>query len=173
MKETRDGDAQVTDQFIKTGNTEESMENVTTNIGIAFSGADNMLKEDGWIKVYEEETGELLATFTKDNWSDYTNSNPYMYTTSVKHIRVETSDTKAGASLYVYNIKELDDDYITTNYTREEFDELQYIKSTLSGYLGGTYINTDTNQANYEAPYSTARISISNNTLSTQSTEKK
>ena len=29
--------------------------------------------------------------------------------------------------MYVYNIKELDDEYITENYTREQFDELQYI----------------------------------------------
>ena len=74
--------------------------------------------------------------------------------------------------MYVYNIKELDDEYITTNYTKEEFDNLQYIESTLTGYLGGNLINTDTHQANYEAPFSVAYIGISNNTISTQTTEK-
>ena len=74
--------------------------------------------------------------------------------------------------MYVYNLKSLDDEYITTNYTREAFDELQYIKSALTGYVGGNYINTDEHQANYEAPYSLADISLSNNTVSTQITEE-
>ena len=171
MKETRDESEQVTDQFIKTDGSTESMDNLTTNIGIGFSRADNMLKEDGWIKVYDEETGDLLVTFTKDNWNTYTQNNPYMYEIPVKHIRIETSQTNADSSMYVYNLKELDDEYITTNYTREQFDELQYIKSTLTGYVGGNYINTDTHQAIYEAPYSLANIGLSNNTISTQKTE--
>ena len=172
MKETKDGEAQGVDKFIKTDSSKESMENVTTNVGIAFSGADSLLKEDGWIKVYDEDTGDLLVTFTKDNWNNYSSSNPYKYELPVKHIRVETSATNASQRMYVYNIKELDDEYITTNYTREEFDNLQYIESTLVGYMNGEYAGTDSHRANYEAPYSIADIGISNNTISTQSTEK-
>ena len=172
LKETQDNQVQVSDQFIKTDNTEESMENAITNVGIGFSGADNMLKEDGWIKVYDEESGNLLVTFTQDDWNRYTSSNPYMYELPVKHIRIETSDTNAESGMYVYNIKKLDDEYITNNYTREEFDDFQYIKSTLVGYIGGVYLNTDIHQAHYESPFSIAGISISNNTLSTQATEE-
>ncbi len=172
MKETENDKAQVVDNFIKTDSNKESMENVTTNIGIAFSGADSILKEDGWIKVYDEETGDLLVTFTKSDWNKYTASNPYKYELPVKHIRIETSETNANSYLTVYNIKELDDEYITTNYTREAFDNLQYIQSNLVGYLGGNYVNTDTHQAHYEAPYSIADIGISNNTISTQTTER-
>ena len=173
MKETKNGETQKVDNFIKTDSSKASMEEVTTNVGIGFSGADNLLKEDGWIKVYDEETGDLLATFTKNDWNKYTSSNPYRYELPVKHIRVETSETKAETSFYVYNIKELDDEYITTNYTREEFDKLQYIESNLVGYLGGTYINTDVHQAHYEAPYSLAEISISNNSNINTSNRKK
>ena len=172
LKETKDEEEQKVDNFIKTDSSKESMEDVTTNVGIAFSGADSVLKEDGWIKVYDEETGDLLAEFTKDNWGDYTSSNPYRYELPVKHIRVETSNTNANSSLYVYNIKELDDEYITTNYTKEEFDNLEYIESYLVGYLGGNYVGSDTHRANYEAPYSFAGIGLSKNTISTQSTEK-
>ena len=172
MKETKNEETQVTDQFIKTDGNQESMEDVTKNIGIGFSNVDNMLKEDGWIKIYDEDTGNLLVTFTKDDWNEYTSQNPYKYELPVKHIRIETSETNANASMYVYNLKELDDDYITTKYAKEQFDELQYIKSTLSGYIGGIYINTDTHQANYEAPISVANIEISNNVISTQTTEK-
>ena len=47
------------------------MQDVTTNVGIYFTDADSMLKEDGEIKVYDEDTGILLATFTKANWNKY------------------------------------------------------------------------------------------------------
>ena len=90
MKETKEGQAQVVDQFIKTDSTEVSMEEITSNIGIYFTGAGNLLKEDGWIKVYDEETGNLLVTFTKDNWNKYTPTNPYKYEMPVKHIRITT-----------------------------------------------------------------------------------
>ena len=173
MKETKDGEEQVTDEFIKTDASQESMDDVASNVGIYFSGADSILGENGEIKVYDEDTGNLLVTFTQKDWNKYTANNPYRYEIPVKHIRVETSALqKNEASLYVYNIKEIDDDKITTKYTREEFDKLQYIKSTLVGYISGEYVETDTHQANYEAPISVAEISISKNTISTQSTEK-
>ncbi len=173
MKETRDGEAQVSDQFIKTDSSTESVDDVVSNVGIYFNGADTLLGEEGWIRVYDEDTGNLLVTFTQSDWNKYTSSNPYTYEIPVKHIRVETSTIqKNEASLYVYNIKEIDDEKITTKYEREAFDELQYISSTLVGYVAGEYVETDTHQANYEAPISVANISISNNTISTQATEK-
>ena len=173
MKETATGEPQVTDQFIKTDSSEESVDDVVSNIGIYFSGADNILGEDGWIKVYDEETGNLLVTFTADDWNKYTSSNPYRYELPVKHIRVETSEVVNDENyLYVYNLKEIYDDKVIEKYEREQFDELEYIKSTLVGYIGETYVNTDTHQAIYEAPYSIASISLSNNTISTQSTEE-
>ena len=178
MKETKDGEAQVADEFIKSNGTRETMENVTTNIGIAFQGADGFIAEDGWIKVYDEDTGNLLATFTKDNWNSYTASNPYRYEIPVKHIRVETSNTIANTNasssqgLNVYNIKKLDDEYITTNYTKEQFKGLNYISSTLEGYISGNHFQTKTSQASYEEPFSIANIKISNNTISTQITEE-
>ena len=173
MKETVTGNAQVTDQFIKTNAEEESTDDVVSNVGVYFSGADKILGEDGWIKVYNEETGDLLVTFTKNDWNKYSSGNPYKYELPVKHIRVETSSIVNDESyLYVYNIKEIDDSKITEKYERAQFDELQYIKSTLVGYVGETYVNTDTHQANYEAPISVANIRISKNTISTQATEK-
>ena len=173
MKETATGNAQVTDQFIKTNAEEESTDDVVSNVGIYFTGTDNILGEDGWIKVYNEETGDLLVTFTKYDWNKYSSSNPYKYELPVKHIRVETSGiVKDESYLYVYNIKEIDDNKITEKYERAQFDELQYIKSTLVGYVGETYVNTDTHQANYEAPISVANLRISKNTISTQATEK-
>jgi len=171
MKETANGSTQVSDEFRKTDGTSQSMENVTTNVGIYFSNPVNLLGEEGWIKIYDDETDELLETFTNSNWNKYSASNPYKYEIPVKHIRVETSETNASSSLYVYNIKQLDDEYITTNYTKEEFENIQYIKSTLTGYLGASGMTT-THSANYEAPYGMATVETSKTTISTQETEK-
>ena len=173
MKETKKGEQQVKDKFIKTDSIEESTEDVVSNVGIYFNGADTILGEDGWIKIYNEETGDLIVTFTKNEWNKYSSSNPYKYEIPVKNIRIETSNVVSDESyLYVYNIKEIDDNKITEKYTKEQFNELQYIKSTLEGYLGETYVNTDVHQAKYEAPISVADIHISKNTISTQATEK-
>jgi len=163
----------VTDVFIKTNSENESADDVVQNVGIYFSGAGQMLGDEGWIKVYNNETDELIETFTKNNWDKYTSSNPYKYELPVKHIRIETSDiVKKEVYFYAYNIKEIDDEKITTKYEREQFDELQYIKSTLTGSIVGDGAATTRHTANYEAPVSVATISISKNTISTQETEK-
>ena len=173
MQETREGEAQVTDNFIKTDSSKESTDGIVTNMGIYFTGADGILGEDGWIKVYDAETDELIHEFTADEWNKYSSNNPYRYEVPVKHIRVETSNVIEGEkSLYVYNVKEIDDDKLTEKYTEDEFDQLQYIESTLVGYRGEKYINQDMHQAHYEAPISVANISIINNTISTQTTEE-
>lgn len=169
MKETKNGSSQVQDKFVKTDSSEESMEQLTTNVGIYFYGQDSMLGQNGWIKVYNDETDELIETFNKDNWSTFTQKNPYKYTEPIKHIRVETSGTNKNSKLYVYNIKELDDNYITTNYTKENFDKLEHIKSTLTGYFGNDS-GTATHTAVYEAPTSLATLSLKNNKISSQET---
>lgn len=171
MKETNDGEAKVSDLFIKEDATTESMENITANVGIYFLGADDILNEDGYINVYDDETGDLLVQFTKENWNNYTITNPYLYDLPIKHIRLETSETKAKTTFYVYNLKELDNNYITEHYTKEEFDNFKYIQSRLVGYFNGKHRDA-LNEAIYELPYSIATIQLNNNTLSTQVTEE-
>ena len=155
LKESKDG--KQSDEFIKSDKSKDSMESLTTNVGIYFSTTylNDILGEDGWIKVYNDETDELVVTFTKDNWNQYNSEkNMYKYSEPVKHIRIETSaiDTNSISNSYyeymiIYNIKELDDSYITTHYTKEEFDNLTYIKSYLYMYtqtsVGEKEVTTD------------------------------
>ena len=68
MQETRDGEAQVIDNFIKTDSSKESTNDIVSNIGIYFSGVDGILGQDGWIKVYDAETDELIHEFTSEEW---------------------------------------------------------------------------------------------------------
>lgn len=182
-----------TDEFLNTGAKYISMDDLTTNRGIYFSGMSSTLGQNGWIKVYNADTDELIETFTSSNWNNYSSSNPYIYENKVKHIRVETSKTNELSSFYVYNVKELDDEYITENYTRADFDDLTYIYSYLDGYMieydeteegstdntGGTsedaeptywYKDSEYARALYAAPTSVAKIEISEDTLSTRAT---
>ena len=172
MKESKNDEEKASDNFIKVDATRDSMENITTNIGIGFGNADKFLNSDGFIKVYDDETDELLVTFTKADWGKYTKISPYKFNIPVKHIRVETSQTQDLEYLYVYSQKQLDDEYITTNYTQEQFEDLKYIESHLNVYAGTRLLGTLSNSASYEAPYSIANLSLSKNTLSTQVTEK-
>ena len=173
IKETRDGQLQVADQFIKTDTTTERADDVVSNVGIYFSGADTVLGEEGEILVYDEDTDNVVARFAKNNWNKYTETNPYKYEIPVKHVRIETSNVVENeVSLYAYNVKEIEDESITTKYEREQFDELKYIKSTLVGNIGTIYTSTVEHQANYEAPMSIAGISISKSTIPTQTTER-
>ena len=137
LKESKDGDK--SDEFIKSDNSVDSMENLTKNVGIYFSGLSSILGENGWIKVYDDDVigGEPIVTFTKANWSQYNNEeNMYRYEKPVKHIRIETSAIGANSYMYlhIYNVKELDDEYITKHYTKDEFDNLKQIKSYLYFY---------------------------------------
>ena len=172
MKDSKIGEAGIVDQFIKKDSSLESMENFITNYGICFSNPAYLLGDNGWIKVYNDESNELLVTFDSSNWNKYSVTYPYSYNSPVKHIRIETSETKENQSLIVYNIKNINNEYLCNNYTREQFNEFIYIKSTLSGYIGDNYINTDVNQANYEEPISIANVSVSPTSMSTQTTEK-
>ena len=164
-------DNSVIDNFICKDTTQTPMEGLVSNIGIAFSGADMFLNDNGWIKVYDNETNELLASFTKENWSNYTEENFYKYKLPAKHIRVETSSTKEGQGLYVYNIKEIDNEKIMEKYTADQFDNFQYIESKMKVTLGD-YSDEIVGKAVYETPYSIANVTISNDNISTQTTEK-
>ena len=169
MKETKAGQAQVSDIFVKTDASTKSMEDLTSNVGIYFEGADSMLGEDGWIKVYNDTTDELIAIFTKENWNRYNESNPYYYTNSIKHIRVETSGTNTYSVFSAINVKELDDRYISENYEKEEYNKLQHIKSSLTGTFDDLSATVQ-GSAYYEAPLSVATINLSKPVLSTQET---
>ena len=172
LKESKYGDK--SDEFIKSDSSTDSMKNLTTNIGIYFytSYLDETLGENGWLKVYNDDTDELLVTFTKDNWSQYnTEENMYKYAEPVKHIRIETSAIDAssfngGQQLSIYNIKELDDEYITAHYTKEEFDNLTNIKSYLYMYTQtsvGEKEATDYDIADYIYPITGVGMDLDNN----------
>ena len=172
MKERRNGTSLVADTFVKTNSTEVSMDSLLTNVGIYFSNAGSVLGTEGYINVYNDETNELIYTFTSENWNNYDSNTPYKYDMPVKHIRIETSNVNKNTTLYVYNIKEIDDAKLTNSYSISEFDTLSYIRSNLVGYLNGSEINTDTETAVYEEPRAEVSLGVGKSMISTQVTEQ-
>ena len=172
MKETENGGEQVSDLFVKTDADKVSMEDSSSVVGVGFVNADRFLKADGWIKVYDDETGDLLVTFTKADWGRYVEGSTYQFELPVKHVRVETSETEVSQNFTVVLQKEIDDDFVTANFTREQFDELQNVRSHLCVYIGNEFFGKTSFDAVYEEPFSVAGLSFSKNTLSTQVTEK-
>ena len=159
------------------------MTDITTNKGIYFNGAINTLGIDGWIKVYDADTNTLIKEFNSSNWHLYSRSNPFKYESPVKHIKIETSRPNKGQEFYVYSIKELDDEYITKNFSKEEFDGFEYIKTNL--YVEAPYTRTDESgkiekeilykilddKASYIGLRSIANISVKDSYISTQETK--
>ena len=172
MKETENGGEQVSDLFVKTDAGKVSMEDSSSVVGVGFVNADRFLKADGWIKVYDDETGDLLVTFTKADWGRYVEGSTYQFELPVKHVRVETSETEISQNFTVVLQKEIDDDFVTANFAREQFDELQNVRSHLCVYIGDEFFGKTSFDAVYEEPFSVAGLSFSKNTLSTQVTEK-
>ena len=166
-----------TDRFYD-GSTYYNMSDYTKNIGIYFSNASNILGKDGYIKVINDETGEEIHTFTSEDWESYSSSSPYMYETPIKHIRIETSKPSQSSSLYVYNIKEIDDQVLTTTISREDFDKIDRVYTYLTGNAilaeasDYTHIEDDSAYAIYEEPISVATITIDRDTIGTQNIEQ-
>ena len=172
LKETPNGESQYSDQYLTSSSQYLSMDELVSNKGIYFDNLRSVLSDNGEIKVYDDETGNLLLTVDNTKINEYTINNPFMYETSIKHIRVEVNGMNYNSAITVYNIKELDDDYITSNYSLEEFSELKQIKSNLVVYKGDTLVGNKSNNALYEIPTSIATINLNKNTISTQVTEK-
>ncbi len=186
MKDTRnllvdENEVQKTNEFLKSDKTTAGeMGDIVKYTGLYFERNDpRFLKEDnGWIRVYNDETNELLVEFTNDEYKQYDEENPYYYDEGVSHIRIETSTPVTGVSLGIINIKEVDDQKLTDRYTREEFETLKYIRGRLSGYVNfgtdGTddirYIETKYGEASYENRMSIAQVEAQPKATSTQTT---
>ena len=162
----------VSDSFIKIDSSEESMEELVSNVGIYIKDIDKKFLKQGIIKIFDLETNNLLVTFTKDNWDDYNEKNPYYYEFPVKHVKIETSEIEENVVLEVIHIKEINDNKLTTRYTKDEFDELAYIESTVKGYIDNKEIGCKTGIGKYEEVHSVATLSVSKDVFSTQLTEK-
>ena len=170
-----------TDKFLKSDGTYIDIGDIVQNKGIYFSGAQTMFDSNaGYIDVINDETDELIHRFDSSDWSKYNKSNPYLYSSKVTHIRIETSETKNNSGLFVYNIKEINHEKLKATYSQDEFNNFIYIASYLEASIKNndtdaeyTIKKNDSEKANFDGEKSIAKIkSISTDTYSTQETKE-
>ncbi len=85
----------------------------------------SLLGENGTIKLYNNETNELIKkTFYKSNWDE-----KYYYSDDVKIIRIETSSVQPGenGNIKVNNMKKIDSLALSNSITKEELLKYNYI----------------------------------------------
>ena len=143
--------------------------------GIYFVNALQVLGESGTITVKNADTDEVIHKFTAEDFGKYTSSNTYKYESLIKNIKIETSPVKGDSTLYVYNIKEIDDENLTTTYTKNKLEEITKIYSYLDSTMtSGETVETQniSANANYKSTNSYATIEIDGSTLSTQDMEE-
>ena len=177
VKDTRnllsgESEIQKTDEFIYDNSTTSvQMGDIVKYVGLYFDSSKTSilgaLGSDGWIKIYDDETNELLKEFTVNETYLCIEENPYYYKEGVNHIRVETSAPINNQSgIWISNIKEIDDEKLTTRYSKEEFNRITHIRGKAVCYgkfnTDGTestrYLNTSERSAVYENKLSVATI---------------
>ena len=163
-----------TDEFYSLGNY-ISMKDYIKTKSIYFYTCSNILGDDGWIQIKDAETDTQIARFTKEDWEKYTKSSPYeIKMENLKSIKVEISKPISKGTFSIFQIKEINDNLLTTNYTLEEFNKLSEIYTYLKGTLNIAEENLLINKkahADYETSYSVQSLSTSKSRLSNQKTE--
>lgn len=152
-----------------------SMTGFVLNRGIYFSGAGLLLENDGYIRVYDEDSGVLLHEFSSTDWNSYNEDTPYMFNNPVEHIRVETSGTDNLASIIITSLKQINDKVLTTNIDKAQFDTFKYISSSVSTYIKNnnqdyTLLNNSNGIGMYESAVSVVDCLAEPNAIGTNDT---
>lgn len=119
---------------------------------ISYTGISMYNKEfiptDGYVRVYNEDTNELLKEFSG---ADLVSSTPvtYTYETPVKHVKVVTSaSTKEKYKfLRIINNKEIDVQKVREDYTLDQIVNMTNLQTKLTGKLGNDLDVTGTRDA--------------------------
>ena len=123
---------------------ERIIDECTFNTGVYFENANDILGEEGVIRIYDNDVSNsetaLLATFTSNgqtnmntegterifNWNSYNSEAPFNYTQeigrTVKHIRLETTKVNSsdeGKYLKVFNVKEIQKDKFVEEFLKD------------------------------------------------------
>ena len=93
--------------------------------GIKFyESPKKLLGDDGWIKVYNNDTNELIAAFNSSNWDSYID-NPFIYENDVPNIKILTSKLLNSMMFRIENIMNISDKEVVNEINKNNFDKLQ------------------------------------------------
>ena len=110
IQEPTEANTPKSDMFLNANGNYESMKDYISIDGLYFGDVGRILGKDGFINVYNSETGSLIEKFTKASWNKYTKESPYkIKLQDLKSIRVETSKPIATGSFDIFQIKKIND----------------------------------------------------------------
>lgn len=120
-----------TDHFLSSDGKYYDMSSFVSYKGIYLDNSVfNVLGEDGYLIVYNDETNEEVNRFTISDVNKV-----IKYDVPVKHIRIETSEPKNVGSMKISNYKVIDSEIMKQTYTKEQFETFEKIYSSLNGLV--------------------------------------
>lgn len=129
---------------------------------------------DGFIEIYDNDTNQLIKKFSYNDICLYNSvNNAYVLDGDVKHIRAVTSalEPEEGTLLNVIMTKEIDSAKVKEDYTRNQVENMEELKTTVCGKIGteaGAYGDGINGSALcYLEPYKNyASVTLDPNTIS-------
>ena len=165
------------DYFIKTDNSLVPLGEICETVGIYWDTPEAMLGTDGYINLINADNNEVIHQFTTADWNNYSKENPYALPSNNIHLKIETSKTINNSSFSLYQIKRIDSNKIFDQYTLEEFDTLEKVKTSINvkcSYTEDGSLEHLTNKyatPTYSKPISIATLDkVSKQYMSTQET---
>lgn len=108
-----------------------SLDGMVSYVGInVYDETFQVLGEDGYVKVINSDTNEVIQTITKDQ-ADKT----VLYKNSAKHIRIETSKPKNTGRMTIYHMKKIDNAAFVKKYTKAQFNDMNTIYTAVNGNI--------------------------------------
>ncbi len=104
----------------------------TKTKAISFNNT-SLLKDDGYIKIYNDQTNELIKELNNGEWYLYKNGNKLELDADVSRIRIETSEddnTKKGV-LETVIYKEIDIDGMKQAISREQLESISEFRQAI------------------------------------------
>lgn len=127
-----------------------SLDGISEYIGVKVPYSSfNTLGENGYIKIIDADTQNVIKTITKDDVDKYIS-----YDKRYSHIRIETSKPLAAGNVEIYNYKNIDNDKFVKAYTKEQFNNMDKVYTSLNGNVikngNKEQINGDVKSVDYE-----------------------
>ena len=123
------------------GAPEINIKDVVVNKGINFRIKPESLTENSTIKIYDDETNELIREYNRTEILE-NNSKDYKYNRPIKHVKIVLNNIKIDdrSDNYFIHYKEINDEELIKLTNKEAFEKLGYIKSGLTQKIGTTNV---------------------------------
>ena len=177
------------DKFLKADGSYIDMTNYVKPTGIYFSNIENALSSDyGGIEILEHDSSDnsIYTYISYSELKNYTKENPFKLNQATKGIDIDVQQLKANQSFYINQIKEIDDEKLTSDFSYEDFSNINYIYSYVEGGIHSsdtrknpiqtraatpTITNFDQDYAYYEEPISAMKFTTTPYAITNQETK--